>query len=435
MGERASVFNEVRIGSESTPGTAVAATKLLASLDVVPSPKFTGVSFRPIGQKFATLMTPGRNWTEAKVTGNPTFGELPYLLCSLLKKVTPTADGATAKLWTITPSATQEDTPATYSVEMGSAIRVAKFAYGLINSGTFTFNTQGVSFDGSMLGQYYTDDTQFSADATYTLTANATPPTSGNYTLTLGGQTTSNIAYNATPATVQAALEALSTVGAGNVKVFGTGLLSTANNVFRIEFVRSLGNQAVTLTGTFTSLVASGSIALASAVTGVAVANPETTPVPVPGSGITVTLADTWAGLSGASVTAKVISATLAIQDHWSPFWYMDSSKTSFGGHVEKAPNATLKLLMEADANGMGLLTTMRAGSQKFIRINCAGPNIATTYDNLFQINVCGVIPENGMGELKDEDGVYAVEWTFNIARDASSNSLQAVVRNALASL
>lgn len=46
-------------------------------------------------------------------------------------------------------------------------------------------------------------------------------PTGGTFTLTLSGQTTSTIAYNATPAAVEAALAALSNVGVGNVCVAG----------------------------------------------------------------------------------------------------------------------------------------------------------------------------------------------------------------------
>lgn len=46
-------------------------------------------------------------------------------------------------------------------------------------------------------------------------------PTGGTFTLTYAGQTTGAIAYNATAATVQAALEALSNVGTGNVAVTG----------------------------------------------------------------------------------------------------------------------------------------------------------------------------------------------------------------------
>ena len=47
--------------------------------------------------------------------------------------------------------------------------------------------------------------------------------TGGNWTFTFNGATTANIAWNAAAATVQAAIEALSTVGTGNVVVTGTG--------------------------------------------------------------------------------------------------------------------------------------------------------------------------------------------------------------------
>ncbi|MGZ9830254.1 hypothetical protein ACXYTP_25400, partial [Tsukamurella ocularis] len=47
--------------------------------------------------------------------------------------------------------------------------------------------------------------------------------TSGTYKLGYGGQLTAPIAYNADAATIQAALEALSTIGAGNVTVTGSG--------------------------------------------------------------------------------------------------------------------------------------------------------------------------------------------------------------------
>ena len=53
-----------------------------------------------------------------------------------------------------------------------------------------------------------------------TLTATGTV-SGGTYTLTLAGQVTSNIAYNASAATVQAALEALSNVVPGDVLVGG----------------------------------------------------------------------------------------------------------------------------------------------------------------------------------------------------------------------
>lgn len=56
-------------------------------------------------------------------------------------------------------------------------------------------------------------------------------PTGGSFTLTFSGQTTAAIAYNATAATVQAALEALSNINPGDVAVTGA-----AGGVWSVTF-------------------------------------------------------------------------------------------------------------------------------------------------------------------------------------------------------
>lgn len=75
-------------------------------------------------------------------------------------------------------------------------------------------------------------------------------PTGGTFTLTFSGQTTSAIAYNATPAAVQAAFTALSSVGAGNATVTGT-----AGSSYVITFGGSLAGAPmanITATASFT---------------------------------------------------------------------------------------------------------------------------------------------------------------------------------------
>jgi hypothetical protein len=62
-------------------------------------------------------------------------------------------------------------------------------------------------------------------------------PTGGTFTLTFGSQTTGNIAFNATAAQVQAALEALSNIGPGNVACSGGPLPATS---VTITFVGTL---------------------------------------------------------------------------------------------------------------------------------------------------------------------------------------------------
>lgn len=65
-------------------------------------------------------------------------------------------------------------------------------------------------------------------------------PTGGTFTLTFDGQTTAAIAYNAAASAVQAALEALSTVRAGNVVVSGS-----AGGPYTVTFVNDLANANV----------------------------------------------------------------------------------------------------------------------------------------------------------------------------------------------
>jgi hypothetical protein len=61
----------------------------------------------------------------------------------------------------------------------------------------------------------------------------------GNFTLSFGGNTTGNIAYNASAATVQSALEGLASIGSGNVSV--TKVSDTPlNQQWQITFQGSL---------------------------------------------------------------------------------------------------------------------------------------------------------------------------------------------------
>jgi len=73
-------------------------------------------------------------------------------------------------------------------------------------------------------------------------TASPSPsPSSGTYTLTYEGQTTSAIAYNASLATIEAALEGLSTVNSGDVTV-GGGANGLADGDVTFTFSDTLGD-------------------------------------------------------------------------------------------------------------------------------------------------------------------------------------------------
>jgi hypothetical protein len=85
-------------------------------------------------------------------------------------------------------------------------------------------------------------------------TVTVTAATGGHFTLSLGAETTVNIAYNAAATDVQAALEALASVGTGNVGVTGD-----AGGPWTVEFKGALAGQPVaTMAATDVDLAGTG---------------------------------------------------------------------------------------------------------------------------------------------------------------------------------
>lgn len=83
-----------------------------------------------------------------------------------------------------------------------------------------------------------------------TITSNAVPATAGTFTITVNGQTTAPIAFDATASVIYSALMALSNVMPGDVHVvFTTGTnLGGASAVARIAWAGNLAGRDITIT-------------------------------------------------------------------------------------------------------------------------------------------------------------------------------------------
>ena len=103
-------------------------------------------------------------------------------------------------------------------------------------------------------------------DAIQTLSSTGT---SGTFTITYDGQTTSALDFDSTAAEIQTALEALSNITAGDVVVTG-GPLPTNDIV--ITFKGDLRRQEITLLTTDDSSLVGGSTTVTETISGVAVA-------------------------------------------------------------------------------------------------------------------------------------------------------------------
>lgn len=141
--------------------------------------------------------------------------------------------------------------------------------------------------------------------------------------------------------------------------------------------------------------------------------------VPILPTDFDVYLADTQAGLAAASALERVLSVEWNLGDRFAPIWPLGTANgTGFPTVVEKEPSTAVKIMMEADAAGMDLLTDARAGSAIFLRLKAVGDLIATsyyyTYQHDFSLRVTSV------DEFSDEDGVYAIGWNCELFHDAT---------------
>lgn len=309
MAERASVFQQVQIGVETTSGASVAASKLLQSMDIIPTASVNVDVYRPQGNKFPTVAVAGQDMVSARITGKPTYSELIYPFSSLFGAATitgPNGDGAYTHVYN--PASAGPDAFKSYTVERGSSVGAEKFTFGLFAGFGMTFNRQTADLTGALIGQAMT-----------------------------------------------------------------TG---------------------ITMTATPTAIPL----------------------IPISPKDISV-YADTASAGLGTTKLTRVLNGNFAFgQNKYNPLWVVDQAQTSFVSVVENTPAATFSVLLEADSTGMGFLANVRAGDTRFVRIQGTGPLISGATNYKLQIDMAAKF--GTPREFTDTNGVYAIEYPWNLVHD-----------------
>jgi hypothetical protein len=137
---------------------------------------------------------------------------------------------------------------------------------------------------------------------------------------------------------------------------------------------------------------------------------------------------DPTTGGLGTTKFTRVLAWEINIRNRFAPLWVVDSSKTSWAATVEMPIDAKLKVTMEADAQGMGLLTQMRNSAFTYCRVKATSPTLAgaaTAFYGFswdFALNVAGT-PK----EISDKEGVYALDWEFAMVHDGTWGKAQSM--------
>jgi hypothetical protein len=155
---------------------------------------------------------------------------------------------------------------------------------------------------------------------------------------------------------------------------------------------------------------------------------------PIAGGHWCVRMADTQAVVGTATPLARCFGAGWSVADRWGVLWPLNCGSTGFAGHVIAEPTGEAYLNLEADATGMGLLTTLRAGDNKIVNIHATGGTIDGTA--LYECDITMAVKVLAPEKFADEQGVYAVKWPLQISYDPTwGKSIQVRLRNNLSAL
>lgn len=157
MPRRSSIAQTVQVGVESTIGTSVAANKKLPDLMITPRPMANVLRFRSSASKYASVVSVGKEWSEAAVTGSPGYNTLIYPLNSIINTgvITTPGGGTLSRDHTFTPNVATEDTVKSYTIEKGSAAGAEKTTGNIFNELAINVNRNEVGLTGTTFGQLW----------------------------------------------------------------------------------------------------------------------------------------------------------------------------------------------------------------------------------------------------------------------------------------
>lgn len=147
---------------------------------------------------------------------------------------------------------------------------------------------------------------------------------------------------------------------------------------------------------------------------------------------------DSSSGALGTTQLLRALQVDFNMGGVYQAFWTLNRSNVGFAAHVDLAPSAMIKIMVEADTQGMSLLADLQAGSTQYLRVSAVGSQIASdgpgAVNQTFTHDMAVKIGKPST--YQDKDGLFAIEWSCQIVEDPTWGKAQTcTVTNLLTSL
>lgn len=406
---RATLYQGIQIGIESTPGTQVPATRRLINLELLQTPQIPVKTVRYQGFKGAGGTQKGQRHTEAKFNGVMDYSLLPYLASLAWGSGNPTtANGGTTWHWN--PNSVDPITPLSATIEQGSSVGAEKFGYATLMDLAFKWSREDASIEGTMFGQAQVRGATMTTNLKLTVSANAA----------IGA---TSLSVTVTKADGTAA----------------TGTVPAGTYVLDSPFVNPLGSGTfVTFTVTAGATITAGAAtltvsALAAAITSGAIAFSvrEVISTPIDPEELAV-----FVSTDGSNYTllTDVIDGAVNLNGLFKPSFHVNDANSSFDDIVEVMPNFTATLTIEEGSEADTFMSYLNNGQKIWLGIRALGSTINATplVRHEFRLNIPLYVTKPDPGDKND---VYGNTFTFEHAHDMAFGMFDLRVVNRVPSL
>jgi len=392
------------VGKETTPGTPVTPTILLKAMRLNLEPDETSEEIVAQGDLVPFQQTQIADWAQGQVSGYPTYDEIGLALASVIgKPVTSTVSAGVYRHEFIFDPRGQAD-PQVYTNEYGDATVAERFSYAVIAAlGISAARTQAPTMSGQAFARRMELATLTPGVAAVQSLEITGTPTGGTFKLRFKGAETATINHNANAAAMTSALEALSTIGAGNVVVSGTG-------PFTITFDGALdGRDQPLVELALNSLTGGSSPTVVLAITTLG-GYTEFDCIPMQAGEVSAYYATTLAGLAGGKLT-DCFRTDWNIAGRVQPVWVQDDAITSFKSVTEAVTAITVGIDVQADAVASQMRADRLANTLKYLRLAFTSKKLIPSTAVYYSLTLDMACQINQVGTSSDQQGIYARQF------------------------
>lgn len=402
-----------------------------------PKPQFETEAIFGAGDELPSGTLLNDDYTNIDVSGKAGYTSLMYPISSMFGYPTDALVTGSTYDHTWVWDGKTPIIPASYSLHYGLPGRADEILGVIFNGIGLTVARSGYDYSTEAFGKALTPNVTMGGVTAERQTLTVTgAPSAFAPTIAFRGRSGAGASQATwTAAQIQALLEAIPTIGVGNIVVAGGPLPTTP---ITVDFIGKLGAQNVALMVTTGTTFTAG--------TAPAFTITETTPgadnvtmlqnMPIAPLHFNVFSGDSWAEVQAESTKLLTLyEADMGWGNKWERSMPINSSKSSDSIYVGETQEHTLGLKFGADATARGYYTNVRTNAKKYIRLHAIGP-LTGDASNTFECVIDVALIVKGTDGYDSANGIHVLTWNAQIARDEVLNNAVAIrIRNRKATL